>query len=194
MKAPGVSEITDLTIVPWGNAKLEPSGAVQCQHGANECIANTIECCGIALSNSTDQWFSFLRGFEAAYEPSWRSLLGGAKKMEAAAATVAGSTALDADALKTCYTGPQGKKLSMQAYQDTKGLQPPHQYTPWVTVDGTPGDMDKWNDDTLLKKICAAYTGTKPQGCSEAYLASLKSVPLLSDDARYGLRFDMNTE
>lgn len=175
LNAPGVADITDLTVVPWGNAKAEPSGAVQCQHGANECIANTIESCAIAHSTSTKQWFDFLNCFESAYESSWRSLWGGAKKMEAAAAACASKGGIGD--LSTCYNGDEGKKLQQAAHNATSSLNPPHQYTPWVTINDVPGDMEKWDDNTMLKKICDAYTGTKPSGCSKEYIDSLKVPP-----------------
>lgn len=171
LKAPGVADITDLSVIPYGNARKDASGVTQCQHGKNECIANIIESCAIAHSSSTEQWFGFLNCFEGAYQNDWRLTGAGTKKMEAGADTCAKK--MNIDGLDTCYTGPEGIKLRDVAANATSSLQPPHQYTPWVVVNDVPLDMSKANDTSLLLQICADYTGTPPAGCSPSYIASL---------------------
>jgi hypothetical protein len=43
-----VGALIDLTVVPWGNARI--SGDVwECQHGPGECMGNTIESCVMHL-------------------------------------------------------------------------------------------------------------------------------------------------
>lgn len=43
---------------------------------------------------------------------------------------------LDWDKIKTCTDGSLGTQLQMMAYNTTSNLNPPHRYTPWVTVNG----------------------------------------------------------
>jgi interferon gamma-inducible protein 30 len=46
----------------------------------------------------------------------------------------------------------------------TNSLQPPHQWTPWVVMNGSPLTQTQL-DESLTKLVCAAYTGPKPSGC-----------------------------
>ncbi len=43
---------------------------------------------------------------------------------------------MDWDKLNTCYTGREGHQLELGYYNETASLQPPHRYTPWVTING----------------------------------------------------------
>ena len=38
-----VGSIFTLRYVPWGNAQVAKNGSFECQHGAMECVVNTIE-------------------------------------------------------------------------------------------------------------------------------------------------------
>ena len=40
-----IPNIFVLNYVPWGNAKLESPGVIDCQHGPMECIMNTVMAC-----------------------------------------------------------------------------------------------------------------------------------------------------
>lgn len=73
------------------------------------------------------------------------------------------SAGISEDRVMKCYNGPLGDKLHHKAGTKTDALQPPHQYTPWVVIDGEPLGTDF---DTFVSKVCAAYTGTKPAGCT----------------------------
>ena len=43
---------------------------------------------------------------------------------------------MDWDKLNTCYMGNEGHQLELGYYNETASLQPPHKYTPWVTING----------------------------------------------------------
>lgn len=52
--------------------------------------------------------------------------------------------------------GELGKSLQRLAAERTQSLKPPHQYVPWVVVNGIPLLEDV---DNVMKYICVAYTG-----------------------------------
>ena len=40
------------------------------------------------------------------------------------------------DLMGTCYSGDLGHDLELMYANETASLHPPHQYTPWVTING----------------------------------------------------------
>lgn len=40
------------------------------------------------------------------------------------------------DNINTCYQGKEGRELELMYYNQTASLDPPHRYTPWVTING----------------------------------------------------------
>ena len=76
---------------------------------------------------------------------------------------------LDTSKIQSCYTGPLGKTLVDEAAYFTNNLNPPHQYTPWIVLQGKP------YQGNLVKGVCDAYTGTKPSGCSNPPATSSSS-------------------
>lgn len=38
--------------------------------------------------------------------------------------------------MDACYTGDLGHELELMYANETDSLNPPHQYTPWVTING----------------------------------------------------------
>ncbi|XP_037418902.1 gamma-interferon-responsive lysosomal thiol protein-like [Triticum dicoccoides] len=43
----GLLEAADVTLVPYGNAKVGKGGTITCEHGPEECLLNTVEACAI---------------------------------------------------------------------------------------------------------------------------------------------------
>eukprot|EP00257_Ricinus_communis_P020148 XP_015579312.1 gamma-interferon-inducible lysosomal thiol reductase-like [Ricinus communis] len=146
--------IVDLYLSPWGNAKLKSNDTFVCQHGPSECLLNTIEACAIHVWPQLEEHFPFINCVESlVYErryPEWESCF---EKL-----------ALDAKPIADCYTSGLGKELELQYAAETNALQPPHEYVPWVVVDGQPLYEDYEN---FISYICKAYKGSAaPTACS----------------------------
>ncbi|XP_019418104.1 PREDICTED: gamma-interferon-inducible lysosomal thiol reductase-like isoform X2 [Lupinus angustifolius] len=152
--------IVDLTLVPWGNAKLNGNSNFTCQHGPYECLLNTVEACAINIWPELN--FPFIYCVETlVYErkqKEWESCFD--------------KLGLDPKPIDQCYNGEYGKELELEYAAETNALQPPHKYVPWVVVDGEPLYEDYEN---FLSYVCNAYKGTDtPQSCTKA---SLNAVP-----------------
>ncbi|PKI51281.1 hypothetical protein CRG98_028310 [Punica granatum] len=81
---------------------------------------------------------------------------------------------LDSKPVYDCYTSGRGTKLELQYAAETNALQPPHQYVPWVVVNGKPLYEDYENFESY---ICEAYSGTSaPKACSELSHDAIKST------------------
>ena len=152
--------IINFKMVSYGNARITPDNAtITCQHGANECLYNTLESCAIAHYPSSFVPFIICLSNAAS---------GGLSR--AKAQTCATSAMFDWTALNTCWTGAEGKALDRINAAVTGHLIPAHQYVPWVTLSDEPGTgtyCDETNDcDLLIEAVCKAYTGPKPAACS----------------------------
>ena len=52
------------------------------------------------------------------------------------AQSCAQSLSMKWDLMGTCYSGDLGHDLELMYANETASLHPPHQYTPWVTING----------------------------------------------------------
>jgi len=149
--------ILDMKFVPYGNAREIPYGSsyyYQCQHGPAECRGNQIEACAMQLYQSQDQYVNFITCIEQ-YGEYYGSCCATQHKM-------------DYNKITTCADGAEGLSLMHEMAVATAALNPPHQYVPWVTVNGQHTDAmqtDIMNDMTSF--VCRTYTGTKPDVCSQ---------------------------
>jgi len=153
--------ITDIHFVPYGNARENPDGSFTCQHGANECKGNMIQACGMYVYPDQTKWWPYVLCLEkgSPYNDGQKC---------------ATQTGLDWTQINGCYNNKTLSQSIMHGHaQDTKNLQPAHQYTPWITLNKKPLYQDFSN---MLNKICAAYTGPKPSGC-----------PRLDDEVESGI-------
>jgi len=153
MKSQGLMDITDIHFVPYGNARENPDQTFTCQHGPSECKGNMVEACAINSYPDQAKHWPFIVCLENGNPPSDGQ-------------RCASQTGLDWNAINGCYNN---KTLSYQIMhvwaQETKNLSPPHQYTPWITLNGKPLYQDI---DNIKQKICATFTGAKPPGCNRA--------------------------
>ncbi|KAI3829975.1 hypothetical protein L1987_04107 [Smallanthus sonchifolius] len=69
---------------------------------------------------------------------------------------------LDPKPVADCYSSGVGHELEVQYADETMALEPPHDYVPWVVVDGQPL-YDNYTD--FISYICKAYKGYNPQAC-----------------------------
>lgn len=152
VQAEGVIDIMNVTLVPFGNARYV-GGKLQCQHGPEECTANSYEQCAI------DAYPDF-----ATHYPFYLCMEKAGSKMVSEAAKCAKSASLDFALISECVNDPT-KSAALQ--EKFSALTPSdHKYTPWVLVNGT---ISPSNGDKLLEEVCTAYTGDLPIGCVDHF-------------------------
>ncbi|KAG8387664.1 hypothetical protein BUALT_Bualt02G0044900 [Buddleja alternifolia] len=166
--------ITDLKLIPYGNAKIKPNGTIVCQHGEYECILNTVEACAIDAWPDVNVYFPFVYCVEKLiYQHNYTYW-----------ETCFEKVGLDPSPVLDCYNGERGKELELGYAAVTNALQPPHRYVPWVTVDGQPL-YDDYRD--FVSYICKAYKGTAtPSACSESSLGLIRKVKMNLINSLYG--------
>ena len=156
----GLEGVVDLRLVPAGNAKIGAGGAIECQHGAPECLGNRVENCVLAHYPHDVAW-PWVACFESAKELGPDTLLGVGKHCAA-------RLGLDWDKIAACGVREHGDgdALHRAALRATDALRPPHKYVPWVLVDGKQ-ICDASGDCPLVEAVCDAYAGpgAKPPMC-----------------------------
>ncbi|KNA08335.1 hypothetical protein SOVF_163510 [Spinacia oleracea] len=156
----GLIDIVDLRLFPWGNARLTSNNSFTCQHGPTECLFNSIEACAIDTWPNLDKHFPFISCVENQVSEGnytqWKTCF---KEL-----------GLNPKAVTSCYKGEYGKKLQLKYGALTAALEPPHQYVPWVVVDGEPLLEDYEN---FVSYICKAYQGTPPSACKKESFESV---------------------
>ncbi|GFP84237.1 gamma-interferon-inducible lysosomal thiol reductase [Phtheirospermum japonicum] len=149
-----IISITDLKLIPYGNAKIKPNSTITCQHGPWECLLNTVESCAIDAWPDVKDHFPFIYCVESlVYEHNYTYWETCFEKL-----------GLDASPVTRCLNSDRGTELELAYAAETSALQPPHKYVPWVVVDGQPLYDDYRN---FVSYICKAYKGTAiPSACS----------------------------
>ncbi|KAJ7412303.1 gamma-interferon-inducible lysosomal thiol reductase [Willisornis vidua] len=83
---------------------------------------------------------------------------------------------LDRSRIATCVQGDTGMALMHQNAQLTEALDPPHQYVPWIVINGKHTDeLQAQAENSLLGLICHLYQGEKPEACGGS--KTLKTLP-----------------
>jgi len=152
-------DIMNVTLVPFGNARYR-SGKLSCQHGPNECVANSYEQCAIDAYPDFKTHYPFYLCMERA-----------GSKMVHHAKECAEGAGLNYTAIEACVNDPVKSAALQHKYA---ALTPTdHKYTPWVVVNGT---LSRSAGDKLLEEVCAAYTGSVPPGCIDALRRKEKRI------------------
>jgi len=167
-----VTTIMEFRSFSYGNAQEKQSAdgswTYTCQHGVDECYGNMYEACAMEhYGNNT----------EAVGKPQyWNFFYCMEKSGKAGVASVAQNCAttngLDWNVINTCAgsnpavgSASDGNPEMHRIAVATNSLIPPHQYTPWVVLNGTPLSQAQY-DVSLISLVCKAYTGTKPSCCT----------------------------
>jgi len=155
---------------PYGNAqeKQNADGTWQftCQHGNSECIGNMYEGCAIehypTVTKGVPAWWPFFLCLEASGNAGTLSV----------AQNCAKNNGIDWNVIDTCSGSNPAQGSSSDGNPNmhkiavaTNSLSPPHQYTPWVVVNGSPLNQAQL-DQSLIAIVCKDYTGTKPSCCN----------------------------
>ena len=154
-----IGQIMNLTIVPYGNAhetKVGDKWKFSCQHGQEECYGNLIESCAIHFYPNTSIHFPFIHCIEMQNTNPRESAPECAKKFD-----------MDYGQIKSCADGALGNSLEHEMALKTDALQPPHEYVPWVTLNGVhTKEIQSEAELGLEGLICKMYHGTpKPEAC-----------------------------
>ena len=160
-----VSDIMNLVIVPYGNAKETWRNETKlwqftCQHGANECWGNLLHSCFLYFNPKTADHLPFIHCMESDDQDDIRN----------ASIKCAQQFKIDLEPITKCMNSRFGNNLQHLNAQLTEALNPAHQYVPWVTLNGAHNDdiQNKAQDD-LVGLICDTYTGdNKPAACDSA--------------------------
>ncbi|NP_001281124.1 gamma-interferon-inducible lysosomal thiol reductase precursor [Cynoglossus semilaevis] len=151
-----LQDIMTVTLVPFGNAVEKPDGAkyiFECQHGEEECLGNMIEACLLNMSPSAidiifcmESSSDVIKSAESCFniyetELSWGKIM-------------------------SCVNGDAGNHLMHLNAVKTNALDPPHEYVPWITINGehTEELQDKAMA-SLFTLVCNMYKGPKPGVC-----------------------------
>lgn len=175
LAAPGVSKVMNLSVYPFGNAYYAteecgkgpydpnerhcwfkrciqtqpplddcfPADGMVAQHGPVERDINILESCAVTLNPDWNVYWPYIHCMEVKYS----------KKASNACAKRAG---IDGQKIAACAAGPDGAAAEVVMAKAT----PDHPGVPWILVNGASADANN-----LLKAICEAYTGEKPEGC-----------------------------
>lgn len=159
----------DFMLYPYGNARTTTVGGKHtftCQHGTNECIGNMYQACAIehnsGVTAGIPDWWPFVVCMERARDPV------SAAKGFASTGNIDWNTILTCAGSNPSQGSPDDGNLIMyNISQVTDNLQPAHQWTPWVVMNGKPLSSREL-DQSLTTLVCNAYTGTLPDGCKKA--------------------------
>ena len=169
---PGFLKMAKVTFVPYGNARETNTASpyeFECQHGPSECSYNLIEACLIEKISCPVQQFSLLNCIES-YDDDRHPKPDRFNQVLIGCSLLVGIEKSQAESIKTCVDSSEGNTLMHDLALKTGALDPPHQYVPWIVVDGTHDDKTQNDimDHGLFEYVCDNYTGpNKSPACPE---------------------------
>ena len=175
----GFLDMAAVALVPYGNAQEKGTDAdgmyeFECQHGHSECVYNTIEACALDKIECPIMAFQFIDCIERSDES--RDPDQDYTKVAMACAKLTEVPDQTMDTIKSCANGPEGNALEHQAAVMTDSLDPPHQFVPYVVVNGEHSDeVQDSISESLFDYVCNAYLGpNKSKDCSTPGLRANK--------------------
>jgi len=156
-----MGEYYEVEFIPYGNAKTIVSNetgkiTITCQHGDEECFFNQVHACAIKHL-SYAQSTAFICCLEANNQ---------------AGDKCAKEVGFDPHLFQGCFIGKQkeGLELLYQYGLKTAKLVPPHEFVPWVLIDGK-YDKREMNEalDDLMMVLCRHIKDPKPEVCNEIF-------------------------
>ncbi|MCJ8740447.1 hypothetical protein PDJAM_G00059240 [Pangasius djambal] len=151
-------DIMTVELVPYGNAEEKQVGdkyQFTCQHGPDECLGNMIETC--VLNKLGLAAYPVIYCMEAAADV--------VKAAESCVALFSPDTRFGD--IMACVNGDEGNQLMHQNAKKTGALQPPHQYVPWITINGKhTEDLEQKAMSSLFQLVCSLYKGEAPAACT----------------------------
>ncbi|TRY58949.1 hypothetical protein DNTS_033922 [Danionella cerebrum] len=155
------ADVMNIELVPYGNAQekeYQGKYVFSCQHGEDECLGNMIETCllnklgldGLLVVFCMESAEDVLKAAQPClqvYRPdvTWGSIM-------------------------ECVKGDQGNILMHENALKTNALNPPHQYVPWITINGEhTEDLESKALNSLLNLVCSLYKGEKPNACGQEF-------------------------
>ena len=163
----GFEKIANVSMYEYGNAKEEKIGnkwVFTCQHGEQECYGNLMMSCAQAHYSQ----HNYL-AFDICVEEAANFKNGGpacAKKL-----------GLNFTLVDTCMTTDEGNRVQHEVAVKTNNLNPPHQYTPWILVNGVhTQDIQNAIYADMLSYVCKVYKGPiKIKACAKKPRFSYRS-------------------
>ncbi|NWR60616.1 GILT reductase, partial [Bucorvus abyssinicus] len=148
-------EALSITLVPYGNAQernVSGKWSFQCQHGPEECLGNMIETCLMHEAKNFSTYFPVIFCLESGSSVT--------KNLEAVCPPCLQIYApqLDRGRIAACIGGDTGAALMHRNAQLTEALDPPHQYVPWIVINGKhTEELQTQAQASLLGLICRLY-------------------------------------
>ncbi|XP_009069748.1 PREDICTED: gamma-interferon-inducible lysosomal thiol reductase, partial [Acanthisitta chloris] len=156
------AEMLNITLVPYGNAQernVSGKWNFECQHGPEECLGNMIEACLMHEAKNLSSYFPVIFCLESGSSVT--------KNLEACLQIYAPE--LDRGRIAACVQGDTGTALMHHNAQLTEALDPPHQYVPWIVINGKHTDkLQAQAEASLLGLVCSLYQGEKPEACGDS--------------------------
>ncbi|NXY20514.1 GILT reductase, partial [Atrichornis clamosus] len=174
------AEMLNITLVPYGNAQernVSGKWNFQCQHGPEECLGNMIEACLMHEAKNFSTYFPVIFCLESG--SSVTQNLDAVRPCPRLSCPFLGdipvpltvpcvpfarqclqiyAPELDRGRIAACVQGDTGVALMHRNAQLTEALDPPHQYVPWIVVNGKHTDeLQAQAEASLLGLVCHLY-------------------------------------